>query len=129
IAICAPNSSVSTSVARTECNTIRVLARRRPPPGFRFASSRPRPTLFPKNTPHIHLHETHRLPLLRPLDAIAAVADALRVRCAAAIDRARRRGRGARRRRGLFPRPSLRPPARLAVPATGGLRRADDADR
>ena len=30
---------------------------------------------------------------------------------------------------GLFPRPSLRPPARLAVPATGGVRRADEADR
>ena len=84
---------------------------------------------IPKNTHHIRLHETHRLPLLRPLDAIAAVADALGVRCAAAIDRARRRGRGARRRRGLFPRPSLRPPARLAVPATGGVRRADEADR
>ena len=43
-------------------------------PGIRFATSGPWPTLFPKNTHHIRLHETHRLPLLRPLDAIAAVA-------------------------------------------------------
>ena len=55
--------------------------------------------------------------------------DADGVRRAAAIDRARRRRRGARRRRRLFPRPSLRPPARLAVPAARGLRRAHQAHR
>ena len=74
-------------------------------------------------------YEKHRLPLLRPLDAVAAVADAVGVRRAAAIDRPCRRGRGARRRRRLFPRASLRPPARLAVPAAGGRRRADQAHR
>src|SRR5215204_702548 len=69
-------------------------------------------------------HETHRLPLLRPLDAVAAVAGALGLRCAQAIDRARRRGRGAGRGRGLLPGASLRAPARLAVSALGGVRRA-----
>ena len=79
--------------------------------------------------PHTPSHETHRLPLLRPLDPVAAVADAVGGRRAAAIDRARRRGRGAGRGRGLFPRASLRPPARLAVPAAGGVRREDEAHR
>ena len=74
-------------------------------------------------------HETHRLPLLRPLDPVAAVADAVGVRRAAAIDRARRRGRGTGRRRRLFPGPSFRPPARLAVSAARGLRRAHQAHR
>ncbi len=74
-------------------------------------------------------HETHRLPLLRPLDPVAAVADAVGGRRAAAIDRACGGGRGARRRRGLFPGASLRPPARLAVPAARRLRRAHQADR
>jgi alkanesulfonate monooxygenase SsuD/methylene tetrahydromethanopterin reductase-like flavin-dependent oxidoreductase (luciferase family) len=36
-----------------------------------------------EHTHHINLHETHRLFIVRPLDAIAAVADALSVRCAA----------------------------------------------
>ena len=51
------------------------------------------------------------------------------VRRAAAVDRAGGRGRGARRRRRLLPGASLRPPARLAVSAAGGVRRADEADR
>jgi hypothetical protein len=50
-------------------------------------------------------HETHRLPLLRSLDPVAVVADALGVRRPAAIDRAGGRGRGARRRRGLLAKP------------------------
>src|SRR5262245_66445154 len=65
------------------------------------------------HAPHT-LHEKNRLSLVRPLDPVAAVADPLGLRRAAAIDRARGRGRAARRRRRLFPGASLRPPARLA---------------
>jgi alkanesulfonate monooxygenase SsuD/methylene tetrahydromethanopterin reductase-like flavin-dependent oxidoreductase (luciferase family) len=61
------------------------------------------------------VHEEDRLPLVRALDALAAIADALGGRRAPAIHRPGRRGRGAGRGRGLFPRPSLRPPARFAV--------------
>ena len=75
------------------------------------------------------VHEKDRLPVVRPLDAFAPVADAIGVRRALAIDRPRRRRRGARRGRGLLPCASLRPPARLAVPAAGGCRREDQADR
>ena len=50
-------------------------------------------------------------------------------RCAAAIHRPRGRGRGAGRGRRLFPRASFRPPTRLAVPAAGGGRRADQTHR
>ncbi len=60
----------------------------------------------------------------------AAIADALGLGCAAAIDRTGGRRRGAGRRRRLFPGASLRPPARLAVPAAGGGRGAhQDASR
>src|SRR5262245_63990628 len=69
---------------------------------------------FNPNLVHPKVRETHRLSLLRSLDPIAAVADADSVGRAAAIDRARGCGRGARRRRRLFPSPSLRPPAQLA---------------
>ena len=74
-------------------------------------------------------HEKDRLPLVRPLVSVAAIPNANGVRRAAAIDRARCRRRGARRRRRFFPRASLRPPARLAVPAPGRGRRADQAHR
>ena len=77
----------------------------------------------------VSAHEEDRLPVLRPLDALAAVRHAVRRRCAAAVDRPRRRRRGARRRRRLFPRASFRPPARLAVPAARRRRRADQAHR
>ena len=73
--------------------------------------------------------EEHRLPVLRPLDRLAAVADAVGVGRAAAVDRARGRGRGGGRGRRLLPRPPLRAPARLAVPAAGRRRRAHQPDR
>ena len=74
-------------------------------------------------------HEEHRLPVLRPLDPLAAVADAVGVRRAAPVDRARRGGRGAGRGRRVLPGAPLRAPARLAVPAAGRGRRADQPDR
>ena len=77
----------------------------------------------------MHVHEKDRLPLIRPLVAFAAVADAIGFRRPAAIDRPRRRRRGARRGRGLLPGASLRPPARLALPAARCRRREDHADR
>ena len=59
------------------------------------------------------------------------LAGALGGRLAAPVDRARRRRRGAGRRRRVLPRAPLRAPARLAVPAACGGRRAhaDDRDR
>ena len=77
----------------------------------------------------LRAHEKDRLPLLRPLDSVAAVANANGVRRAAAIHRPRGRRRGARRRRRVLPRASLCPPARLALPAPGRRRRADQAHR
>src|SRR5690349_15703660 len=71
----------------------------------------------PVSTPR-PAHEKDRLSLLRPLDAVGPVADAVGRRRPLAVHRSRRRGGGARCRRGLFPRPSLRPPARLALPAS-----------
>src|SRR5262245_43121327 len=65
-------------------------------------------------------YEDDRLSLLRPLDAVVAVRNPLGRRHAAAVDRSRRRGGRARRRRGLFPRPPFRPPARLALSAARG---------
>ena len=62
--------------------------------------------------PTIGGREADRIPLVRPLDAVAALADAVGARRAAAVDRAGGRGRGARRGRRLLPRPSLRPAAR-----------------
>ena len=50
-------------------------------------------------------------------------------RRAAAVDRPRGRRRGTRRRRRLFPRPPLRPPARLALPAARRHRRPHQAHR
>ncbi len=52
-----------------------------------------------------------------------------RLRRPAAVDRPRGRRGGTRRGRGLFPRPSFRPAARLAVSPAGRRRRADPADR
>ena len=74
-------------------------------------------------------HEEDRLSFVRTLDALAAIADALGRGRAAAIDRPRRRRRGAGRGRRLFPRPSLRPPARFALSAAGGGRREDEPHR
>ena len=85
------------------------------------------PQFFKSTTTRIH--EKNRLPLLRPLDAFAAVADADGVRRSAAIDRPGGRRRGTRRRRGLLPCASLRPPARLALPAAGRCRREHQAHR
>ena len=60
---------------------------------------------------------------------VAAVPNANGVRRAAAVHRSRRCRRGARRRRRVLPRASLRPPARLALPAPGRRRRAHQAHR
>ena len=77
----------------------------------------------------LRAHEKDRLPLLRPLDSVAAVPNSNSVRCAAAIDRVGCRRRGARRRRRVLSRASLCPPARLALPAPGRRRRAHQAHR
>ena len=74
-------------------------------------------------------HEKDRLPLLRPLDSVAAIESADGVRCAAAIDRACCRRRRAWRRRCVLSRASLRPPARLTFPAANRRRRAHQAHR
>ena len=74
-------------------------------------------------------HEEDRLSLVRALDALVAIADPLGRGHAAAIHRAGRRRRGAGRGRRLFPGPSFRPPARLALPAAGGRRREDQPHR
>src|SRR5690606_5839623 len=66
--------------------------------------------------------EEDRIPVVRALVAVAAVAGAHGVRFAAPVDRACGRGRGARRGRRLLPGAPLRAPARLAVPAARGRR-------
>ena len=53
-------------------------------------------------------HEEDRVPVVRPLDAVAAVADALGLGCAAPVHRSRGRGRGARGRRRVLPGAPLR---------------------
>ena len=73
--------------------------------------------------------EEDRVPVLRPLVGVAVVAGALRLRRADPVARAGRRGRGGGRRRGLLPGAPLRAPARIAVPAPRGGRRADVEDR
>ena len=68
-------------------------------------------------------HEEDRVPVVRPLDAVAAVADAVGVGRAAPVHRPGRRRRGARGRRRVLPGAPLRPPAGLAVPAARRDRR------
>src|SRR5262249_58558441 len=80
------------------------------------------PTADPALLRHTHIHEKDRLPVIRPLDAFAAVADAVGVRRAVAVDRLGRCGRRAWRGRGLFPCPSFRTAARLTVSAYCWLR-------
>src|ERR1700760_2475797 len=55
-------------------------------------------------------YEENRLPLVRPLVAVAAIADAIGLGHPAAIDRIGGRRGAAWRGRRLFPGPSLRPP-------------------
>src|SRR6185312_13085430 len=64
-------------------------------------------------------HEEDRLSLVRALDAFVAITDPLGRGYALAIHRPRCRRRRAWRRRGLFPGPSLRPPARFAISIAG----------
>ena len=73
--------------------------------------------------------EEDRIPLVRPLEPVAALGHAVGVRRPAPVHRPRRRRRGARRRRRLLPGAPLRPPARLAVPAARRGRRAHEPDR
>ena len=73
--------------------------------------------------------EEDRVSVLRPLDGVAVVAGALRLRRADPVARAGRRGRGGGRRRRVLPRAPLRAPARIAVSAARGGRRADVEDR
>ena len=73
--------------------------------------------------------EEHRLPVLRSLEPLAAVADAVGVRCPPPVDRAGGGGRGGGCGRRVLPRAPLRAPARLAVPAAGRRRRAHQPDR
>ena len=73
--------------------------------------------------------EEDRFPVLRPLVAVTVVAGAFRVRRADAVARAGSCRRGSRRRWCVLPRPPLRPPARLAVPAACRGRRPDVEDR
>src|SRR5258707_11015766 len=75
----------------------------------RMSEDEPLPTI------HRLPHEKNRIPVLRTLDALAAIADPLGGGHAAAIDRACGRSRRARRRRRLFPRASLRAPACFAL--------------
>ena len=74
-------------------------------------------------------HEEDRVPVLRPLDAVAALADALGLRRPAAVDRSRGRGRGGRGRRRVLPGAPLRAPAVLALPAARRDRGEDQPDR
>ena len=74
-------------------------------------------------------HEADRVLIVRPLDALAAVADPLGVGCPAAVHRPRSRRRGARCGRGVLPGAPLRQPAFLAISAARGRRRQDQQDR
>ena len=74
-------------------------------------------------------HEETRLSLLRPLVSRRRLADPHCGRHAAAIHRTGGRGRADRHRRCLLPRPPLRPPAGLALPAAGRHRRAHPPHR
>ena len=67
--------------------------------------------------------EEDRIPFLRSLEPWPALADALGVGCAAAVDRACGRGGGVGRRRRVLSGSSFRASACLAVPAAGGDRR------
>ena len=73
--------------------------------------------------------EEDRVPVVRPLVGLAALAGAFSVGRAHPVDRARGGGRGPRRRRRLLPRPPLRPAARVALPAPRGDRRPHQAHR
>ncbi|CAA9394523.1 MAG: Alkanal monooxygenase alpha chain, partial [uncultured Nocardioides sp.] len=73
--------------------------------------------------------EEHRVPVVRPLDAVAAVADALGLRHAAAVHRPRRGGRGAGGGRRVLPGAPLRPAALRTVPAARCRRRPDQPHR
>ena len=73
------------------------------------------------------MREAHRLPLLRPLAAPPGSQTRTARDALDADDRAGRGGRGARDRRRVRARPPLRAPARVAVPAAGGDRRAHAA--
>src|ERR1700727_1303722 len=66
---------------------------------------------YRQNVARLHHYEKDWFPLLRPLDSVAAIANALGSRRAPAINRPRRRGGGVGRGRRLFPRPPLRPSA------------------
>ena len=74
-------------------------------------------------------HEENRLSVVRTLDALQPVADAFCVRYPLAVHRSGGRRGGTRRGRRIFPRPSLRPTARLAIPAPGRRRRQDQPHR
>src|ERR1700733_3792893 len=74
-------------------------------------------------------HEKNRLPLLWPLDAFTAVADALGGRRVVAVDRSGPGGRRTGGGRRLLPCPSFRPPACVAISLAGGGRRQDQPDR
>ena len=73
--------------------------------------------------------EEDRFPVLRALVAVTVVAGAFRIRRADPVARAGRRRRGSRRRWCLLPRPPLRSPVGLTVPAAGRGRRSDVEDR
>src|SRR5699024_6502313 len=64
-------------------------------------------------------YEEDRVPLVRPLVAIARLADAHRRGGAAAVHRAGGRGRGTRGRRGVLPGAPLRPAAGVPLPPAG----------
>src|SRR6516164_4125112 len=93
------------------------------PKFFRLEGREPNPS------PRRNIHEKDRLPVFWPLGSFAPVADAIGLRRPPAIDRPGGCRRRARRRRSLFPRASLRPPARLPLPVAGCCRREDLADR
>ena len=74
-------------------------------------------------------HEEDRLPLIRALDALVAIADPLGRSHAPSIRSARRGRRGIGRGWRLFLSPSLCPPAFLAFSAPRSRRREDQTDR
>ena len=97
----------------------------------RHTSARRRPNRrsCPETLTVESVREKDRIPLIRTLVGFAVLPGALGIGRAPPVDRARgsRRGSGGRRR--LLPRPPLRAAARVAVPAPGGHRGADEADR